>query len=198
LVKPDHPAARGATLDDVDAIVDLHAGRIADGFLVTLGRPFLRRLYRRVVRARRAFALVVEDAGHVCGFVAAAEDTGAFYREFLLREGPAAALIAIPSILRAPRSVVETMRYGFRDHGDAPPAEIIALAVAARVQQQGLGALLVAAAVKELRRRGVASARVVTAVGNVAARRAYELAGFHRHGFDQVHRNVTQEVLVWP
>ena len=52
--------------------------------------------------------------------------------------------------------------------------------------------------VSELRRRGVASARVITAVGNVAAIRAYELGGFHRHGFDQVHRDVTQQVLVWP
>src|SRR5205085_2728487 len=79
--------ARRATLDDVDTIVDLHAGRIADGFLVTLGRPFLRRLYRRMVRSPRAFALVAEDGGNVCGFVAAAEDTGAFYREFLVRDG---------------------------------------------------------------------------------------------------------------
>ncbi len=190
--------ARPATLDDVDAIADLHARRIADGFLVTLGRPFLRRLYRRTVRSRRAFALVVEDDGHVCGFVAAAEDTGAFYREFLVHDGPAAGATAIAGIARSPREVFETMRYGFRGNDDAPAAEIMAIAVATGVQRRGLGALLVVAAVDELRSRGVATARVVTAIGNVAAIRAYEHGGFRRHGFDQVHRDVTQQVLVWP
>ncbi len=189
---------RRATLDDVDAIVDLHAGRIDDGFLVTLGRPFLRRLYRRVVRSHRAFALVVDDGGKVCGFVAAAEDTGAFYREFLMHDGLAAGVTAIAGIARAPRAVFETMRYGFRGDEDAPAAEIMAIAVAAGVQRRGLGALLVVSAVSELRRRGVPTARVVTAVDNVAAIRAYELGGFRRHGFDQVHRDVTQQVLVWP
>jgi len=190
--------ARRATRDDVDAIVDLHAGRIADGFLVTLGRPFLRRLYRRMVRSPRAFALVVEDGRNVCGFVAAAEDTGAFYREFLSRDGIAAGVTAIAGIARAPRAVLETMRYGLRGNEDAPAAEIMAIAVGADVERRGLGTLLVVAAVTELRQRGVASARVVTAVGNVAAIRAYELGGFRPHGFDQVHRDVTQQVLVWP
>jgi ribosomal protein S18 acetylase RimI-like enzyme len=192
--------ARRATLDDVDAIVDLHAGRIADGFLVTLGRPFLRRLYRRLVRSRRAFVLVVvvDDGGDVCGFVAATEDTGAFYREFLVHDGLAAGITAVAGVARAPRAVFETMRYGFRGNEDAPAAEIMAIAVAVGAQRRGLGALLVVAAVDELRRRGVPTARVVTAVDNVAAIRAYELGGFHRRGFDQVHRDVTQQVLVWP
>jgi ribosomal protein S18 acetylase RimI-like enzyme len=194
--EPSECRARRATLDDIDAIVDLHAGRIADGFLVTLGRPFLRRLYRRMVRSRRAFVLVVDDGG-VCGFVAAAEDTGAFYREFLVHDGPAAGVTAMAGIARAPRAVLETMRYGFRGHEDAPAAEIMAIAVAVGAQRRGLGAHLVVAAVNELRRRGVPTARVVTAVDNLAAIRAYELGGFHRHGFDQVHREVTQLVLVW-
>ena len=190
--------ARRATIDDVDAIVDLHAGRISDGFLVTLGRPFLRRLYRRLVRSRRAFVLVVDDGGRPCGFVAAAEDTGAFYREFLMRDGLAAGVTAIVGVARAPRAVFETTRYGLRGDADAPAAEIMAIAVAVEAQRRGLGALLVVAAVNELRRRGVPTARVVTAVDNVAAIRAYEQGGFRRHGFDQVHRDVTQQVLVWP
>ena len=195
--EPSECRARRATLDDIDAIVDLHAGRIVDGFLVTLGRPFLRRLYRRMVRSRRAFVLVVDDGG-VCGFVAAAEDTGAFYREFLVHDGLAAGVTAIAGIARAPRAVFETTRYGFRGEDGAPAAEIMAIAVAVGAQRRGLGAHLVVAAVNELRRRGVPTARVVTAVDNVAAIRAYELGGFRRHGFDQVHREVTQQVLVWP
>ena len=55
---------RFASVADVDAIAALHAERIAEGFLVTLGPAFLGRLYRRIaavaarVRARRRSAPV--------------------------------------------------------------------------------------------------------------------------------------------
>src|SRR5437763_14513655 len=98
--------ARRATLDDVDAIVGLHAGRIADGFLVSLGRPFLRRLYHRMVRAPRAFVLVVDDDEGLAGFVAAAEHTGAFYRDFLRHDGVVAGLCAMRGIVRSPGPVL--------------------------------------------------------------------------------------------
>ena len=43
-----------ATDADVHAVAALHAERIAEGFLVTLGPAFLRRLYRRIVRVAAA------------------------------------------------------------------------------------------------------------------------------------------------
>ena len=53
------------------------------GFLVTLGPPFLRRLYRRIARSPGAFVLVADAPSRgaaprrVCGFIAVAENTGA-------------------------------------------------------------------------------------------------------------------------
>ena len=96
---------------DVRAIAALHAERIAEGFLVSLGPAFLRRLYRRILRAPGAFVIVADEAvavgpNRVCGFIAVAEDTGALYREFLLRDGIVGAVAATPGIIRAPRSVV--------------------------------------------------------------------------------------------
>jgi ribosomal protein S18 acetylase RimI-like enzyme len=191
-------STRLATADDVDRIVELHATLIAEGFLVQLGRPFLQRLYGRVVRSQRAFAVVVVDGTDVRGFAAATEDTGAFYREFLLRDGLVAGAVALPRVVRAPRSVYETLRYGVRDHGDLPAAELLASAVDYEARGRGFGGQLANAVVDELARRGVASARVVTATDNVAAIRAYERGGFHRKGTDRVHREVDQAVLVWP
>jgi GNAT superfamily N-acetyltransferase len=195
------PALRFATVADVDAIATLHADRIAEGFLVTLGPAFLRLLYRRIVRSSRAFALVAEPHGEeprVEGFVAVAESTPALYREFLLHEGVVAGLAAMPGILRAPGAVAETLRYGLRGGGSARGAEVLATAVAAGRQGRGVGTALVRAAVDELRRRGVASAHVVTAADNAAAVRAYEHGGFHADGHREVHRGVAQQLLVWP
>jgi ribosomal protein S18 acetylase RimI-like enzyme len=195
---------RFATVADVDAVAAIHADRIAEGFLVTLGPAFLRRLYRRIVLSPGAFVLVVDgpdggpQPGGVCGFVAVAENTGALYREYLLHDGVAAAVAATRGIIRAPRSVWETLRYGLRGGSHATGAEVLATAVASGFEQRGIGARLVRAAVDEIRRRGVGSARVVTAIGNVAAVRAYERGGFHVSGSDEVHRGVTQQLLVWP
>jgi len=194
---------RFANLEDVDAVASLHASRISEGFLVTLGPAFLRRLYRRVVLSHGAFLLVADDTRTVCGFIAVAESTRALYREYLLRDGFNAAIAAAGGLLRAPRSAGETLRYGLRarneasDAGDSS-AEILATCVAAAAAGHGIGSMLVRAAVDELSRRGVATARVVTAVGNEASVRAYEHGGFRRCGRDAVHRGVTQELLVWP
>jgi ribosomal protein S18 acetylase RimI-like enzyme len=196
---------RFANLEDADAVASLHASRISEGFLVTLGPAFLRRLYRRVILSHRSFLLVADDAHAVCGFVAVAESTRALYREFLLRDGITATITAAAGIARAPRSTLETLRYGLRagpsedDRGPGEPAaEILATCVAADHAGRGIGAALVRAAVEEMSRRGVVAARVVTAVGNEAAVRAYETGGFRSCGHDVVHRGVTQELLVWP
>jgi ribosomal protein S18 acetylase RimI-like enzyme len=191
-------STRRAGLDDVDAISALHASCIAEGFLVTLGPRFLRRLYRRVVLSPLAFAFVADSPAGVCGYVAGTTDTGAFYREFATRDGLIAGASALPRIVSSPRHVWETWRYGSRSEAGEVAAEILALAVAPDARGRHLGGVLAAAAVAEFEQRGVASARVVTATGNIPAVRAYESAGFHRSGSDEVHRGVSQEVLTWP
>jgi ribosomal protein S18 acetylase RimI-like enzyme len=196
--EPAGVTIRFATVADAGAVAALHATRISEGFLVTLGPAFLARLYRRLVRSQRSFVLVADDATAVRGFVAVAENTGAVYREFLLHDGIVAGIAAARGAARAPRSVWETLRYGLRG-GDGPAAaEILATGVAAECGGRGIGAALVRAAVDELERRGVHAARVVTAVGNVAAVRAYQRGGFRISGRDAVHRGVEQELLVWP
>ena len=200
---------RLASVADAGAIAAIHAERIAEGFLVTLGPAFLGRLYRRIASSSSAFVLVVDRpqsgapnrAERVSGFIAVAESTAALYREFLLRDGIVAGFAATRGIVRAPRAVSETLRYGLRggrERGHTRGAEVLATAVSADLGKQGIGTRLVRAAVEELARRGAGSARVVTATGNLAAVRVYEQGGFRLSGVDEVHRGVTQQLLVWP
>jgi ribosomal protein S18 acetylase RimI-like enzyme len=203
---------RAATAADVPAVAALHAERISEGFLPTLGSGFLERLYGRMVRSDTARVFVVdddtnrEDAYDVVGFVATAGDTGRFYREFLRHDGFAAAWHSAGALARSPRKVWETFHYGTRgadgnaDAGvtELPAAEVFAIAVAPRVEGRGLGAALLAAALDGFRADGVSAARVVTAVGNEAAQRMYERAGFRAVSRTEVHAGVPQEVLVWP
>jgi ribosomal protein S18 acetylase RimI-like enzyme len=190
---------RTGTAGDAAQVAVLHAEHLPEGFLVTLGPRFLRRLYARAARSPHAFLVVAEDEGDVIGFLAVAEDTGRFYRDFLVRDGVPAGVAAAPRVARAPRHVWETLRYGTGGGGgDLPPAEVLAIAVDARGRGRGVGRALLAAGLEELRRRGVASARVVTALDNGPALRMYEGAGFRGHSRVEVHAGVPQQVLVWP
>ncbi len=101
-------------------------------------------------------------------------------------------------MLRHPWKVIETLRYGVDGRAPTPGAEILATAVASGAQGRGVGGKLVAAAIDELKARGVEHAHVVTAADNEAAQRTYFQCGFQRHATVEVHRGVRQEVLVWP
>ena len=149
-------------------------GRIADGFLATLGPRFLDApvpAHGRVARTRSCSS--PQDARRrSAGFVAVvARHTGRFYREFLStrrlvagsgreRAGPAP---------RAEAGLGDACGTAPTVPDDLPAAEVLAIAVAARAEGRGVGGdARCAAALEELRRRGVDAARVVTAVGNDA------------------------------
>jgi ribosomal protein S18 acetylase RimI-like enzyme len=192
------PPLRAGRADDAPAIAALHAERIGEGFLVTLGPRFLARLYRRIALSPTAVLVVAESDDRIVGFVAAARSTRRLYGEFLRRDAVPAGLAAAPAVIRAPRRVWETLRYGTAGDGDLPDAEVLSIAVAADAGGRGIGGALLAAALAELAVTGVPAARVVTAVGNDAALAMYERAGFRRRARTEVHAGVPQEVLVWP
>jgi ribosomal protein S18 acetylase RimI-like enzyme len=192
------PLVRAGRPVDAPAVAALHAERIGEGFLVTLGPRFLTRLYRRMVLSPHALLLVAESDDRIVGFVAAATSTRHLYGEFLRRDALPAGLAAAPGVIRAPRRVWETFRYGTTGDGDLPAAEILSIAVAADAAGRGVGRSLLAAAQEQLARLGAPEARVVTAVGNDAALAMYRRAGFRRRTRTEVHAGVPQEVLVWP
>lgn len=188
---------RVGTEADVNLAARLHASEIGEGFLSSLGRPFLARLYRRIVRAPRSFLLVADDDGRTVGFVAGSEDVGALYRSFLLHDGVVAALRALPRIVRSARRVFETLRYPAGDTG-LPAAELLAIAVAPDARGHGTGRALVDAFTAELRRRHVGEARVVVAADNERAVRVYEACGFKPATRIEVHKGTASQVLTWP
>jgi ribosomal protein S18 acetylase RimI-like enzyme len=190
---------------DARTAATLHASEISEGFLPTLGRPFLTRLYRRVVRSSQSFLLIAEDGGAAVGFIAGTEDVRALYRSFLLRDGVVATIGALPRVARSWRRVLETLRYPSDAHppehgveAGLPPAELLAIAVAPQSRGRGVGRALVEAFTTELVRRDVRAARVVVGADNDAAIRLYEACGFTKVVRVEVHRGTPSQVLTWP
>lgn len=188
--------ARPASAADVDRVARLHAERIDEGFLTSLGVPFLHRLYRRVLRSPDAF-IIVEDGEHgIVGFVAGVADLGALYRRFMTHDGALAAFRAAPRLVRAIPRVLETMRYPTTT-ALLPNAEILAVAVAADHAGRGIGRQLVDAATTSFRNRGIDTAKVVTTADNPAALAMYRACGFVSKAEVEVHAGRESEVLVW-
>lgn len=192
----DFPIRR-ATAADAAAIAALHAGRITEGFLPTLGPAFLTRLYRRVVASPDAFAHVACRAdGTVVGFCATALDVGALYKRFVVRDGVVAGIVAAPRIVRSLRRVIETLRYPSHS-GDLPPGEVLAVAVSADAAGAGLGRRLVLATQHEVRARAVTAVKVVAGSHNTAALALYRSCDFQDAEEIEVHEGVRSTVLVW-
>jgi ribosomal protein S18 acetylase RimI-like enzyme len=194
---PDvEPMVRPGTRDDASRVAALHAGRITEGFLPTLGPAFLTRLYRRIVAAPEGIVLVADVDGEVVGFVAAATSLDRIYRSFLVRDGVLAALSAAPQIVRSWRRVLETLRYPASTEG-LPEAEILAVAVDSSASGRGVGRELVGAALAGLERRGVPAVRVVAGADNAPAIGLYRRCGFETAARTAVHEGTPSEVLVW-
>ena len=184
---------------DTGRLAHLHATRISDGFLPSLGPKFLERLYRRIVRSTDSFAYVATDdtTDRVLGFAAATRDIGALYRSFLLRDGIVAGAIAAPRLVRSWRRVLETVRYPAGDGADLPAAEILAVAVDEAAGGRGIGTSVVDAATQRLAALGEESVKVVAGADNVAALALYARCGFVGQTRIEVHEGVSSEVLVW-
>jgi ribosomal protein S18 acetylase RimI-like enzyme len=188
---------RPATDADLGTVAHLHRTRISEGFLSYLGEPFLRRLYRRVLRSTGGFVLVADtDDTRVAGFAAGAADLGRLYRSFVLRDGVVAGSRAAPRILRSLPRVLETLRYPSGGDG-LPTAEILAVAVSTAAAGRGVGLALVRAALERFAQDGVDSAKVVTGSDNAAALALYRRAGFEDRARIAVHEGTASEVLVW-
>jgi ribosomal protein S18 acetylase RimI-like enzyme len=186
---------RAGTDADAGTAAALHAGRIREGFLSFLGPAFLRRLYRRVARTPDSFLLIACDETTTVGFLAGSTDVGSLYRAFLWRDGPAAALASCGRLLRSGRRVIETLRHGT---GGAPEgAELLAVAVDARVQGRGAGTLLVTGFLAEMEKRGQEVAHVVVAADNETAIALYRRAGFHPVERFALHAGTESLLMRW-
>jgi ribosomal protein S18 acetylase RimI-like enzyme len=187
---------RPAVRADARAMARLHATRIDEGFLSSLGEGFLTRLYRRVVATADACGYVaVDERGDVVGFIACTGNVRKLYGSFLVRDGVVAGALAAPRLLRSWRRVLETLRYPATTT-DLPDAEVLSVAVARAAGGRGVGRSLVATAVDDLARRGVAAVKVVTGADNGTARAMYEACGFAVAERREVHDGVTSVVLV--
>jgi ribosomal protein S18 acetylase RimI-like enzyme len=192
------PVLRPATAGDGPAVGALHAEQIPGGFLAVLGPDFLARLYRRITRTSGSFLLVADADGRVAGFIAGSPDVRALYREFLVHDGPAAAIGAARRLLGGWRRALETLRHGAPGTtGTGRGTELLAVAVDPAWQGRGIGARLVDTFLTRVRADGGRAAYVVVAADNTPAVGLYRSAGFTEVGDFELHAGTTSLLMQW-
>lgn len=185
---------------DYRDIARLHAEEIREGFLTSLGRPVLEKLYRAIHRSPHAFILVARENGVTVGFLCASLDTRQVYRRVMLTAWPH----LLPALLRrvlswdTVRRCWETVRYPNRPPpvADLPAAEILNFCVTSQRQSTGVGRALFAAMEQVYRTRGIARIRIVTGARQLAAIRFYERIGARCVAKIEVHAAVESRLFV--
>lgn len=174
---------RRAREDDIEDIVAIHRQAFGDSFLTRLGKGFLRRYYRLVLRCGEGIVLVCRSseglAGFACGFV----DPDSFYermnRKCLFFAGP-----IICALVRQPRliaKVAQSFRRIRRVKGGSTRSEceLSSIAVSPQAVGRGVGKSLIHAFLGNAGAMGVNYVYLTTeAHDNEAANEFYRKLGF--------------------
>lgn len=181
-------------------VARLHAACINQGFLPTLGLPFLALLYQAMEEASGSVLLVEEVDGRIVGFVSGALGMGAIYRQ-MLRHPIRLTTALLPSLIRPRRllRMLEIVRYG-RDtraeHGASPVAELLSIAVLPDVRGRGVAERLYRALVMHFRERGIDAFKITVGDALAPAHRFYERMGACAITHVEVHQGEGSVVYV--
>lgn len=175
---------RPARLDDLSRITELAIAGMDWSPIMGLGPRFVSLIYRHAITSPHSFCLVAEVGGEVGGFILGSYDSRRWYRGFVLRQGPRAALALLPKLL-SPRHLAAIRRgatYFPAASPEDPPAEILGVVVDPRHRGRGLGVALHEAAMATYRARGVRRVKF----GDIDVRNAASNALFSRQA--RLHR----------
>lgn len=180
-------------------IAALHATSINQGFLATLGVPFLSLMYRAIDEAEDSVLLVEMRDDRVLGFVSAGKGMGPIYRR-MLRRPFALAWSLLPSLARPSRvkRILDILRYGQGKSAESvlPSAELLSIAVAQGSRGTGIAEMLYRRLVAHFGERGVDVFKIIVGDALAPAHRFYLRMGAEPVGRIEVHAGEGSKVYV--
>lgn len=180
-------------------VAALHASCIDQGFLTTLGVPFLTLMYRAIDEAEESFLLVEERNGHVVGFVSGSCGMGPIYRH-MLRRPVSLVLALLPSLVRPSRlkRIFDIVRYGRGSSGSEglPTPELLSIAVSLDARGLGVAESLFRKLEMHFRLRGINAFKITVGDALTAAHRFYARMGAVPVGRTEVHAGEGSTVYV--
>ncbi|EDM69904.1 acetyltransferase [Roseobacter sp. AzwK-3b] len=180
-------------------VARLHAARIDQGFLSSLGVRFLTVLYRAIDRSDSAVLIVQRDGSDVIGFVSGGIGMGPIYKQ-MLRDCPALILSLVHVVLR-PRKlwgIIEILLRGGDDglECELPRAELFSIAVALDARGGDVAKRLYTALCMHFRQQDIPAFRIVVGEALLPAHRFYAKMGAEPAASLRVHYNAGSTVYV--
>lgn len=180
-------------------VARLHASNIDQGFLSSLGIPFLSLLYEAIDTNDTSLLLLAQHEGRVVGFVAGAEGMGPIYKG-LLSQWPRLIQALLPALL-SPRKlwkIGEVLLLGKKAPAvpNLPQAELISIAVDTEERGQGHASQLYEALVQHFRERKAKGFKIVVGDSLVSAHRFYQRMGALPVGRIEVHQGSSSVLYV--
>ena len=86
--------------ESFQAVAELHAQGITQGFLSTLGYPFLRTLYKGIAQSEDCGVILAKNDGAILGFISYARDVKTCYVQVIKRHWPSLIWTMLPNIFR--------------------------------------------------------------------------------------------------
>lgn len=146
--------------EDALAMAKIHKAEISGGFLSSLSLAFLSRFYLALVQSPVSFCIVAKENNQVVGFVAGTTNLNAFYKYFLAHYFFQSCIILLPKIFSSFKKVLETLLYSKKKES-LPKAELLTIAITKQFQGQGLGRLMLAPFIAEMKKRKIAIFKVL-------------------------------------
>ena len=186
-------------ISDYRAIASLHCDHINQGFLATLGVPFLTLLYEAIDKDNESVLLVERVDRSVVGFVTGTRGLGRIYKQLLLK--PLRLIYSLKSCLLSPskmHKIIEVLLIskGSNISADLPKQELLSIVVNPAYQGRGHAENLFKALCSHFRAEGASSFIIVVGRNLDRAHAFYTKMGSIPVKEIQVHKGADSVVYV--
>jgi len=198
-----------AKKDEAQQIAEIHKKEIKHGFLSSLKKPFLTKLYLAIIRSPYSFCLVAKEKEKVVGFVSGVTNVDRLYFYFLRRYFFRSTVALLPRAFNFKnlRKILETLFYPIRKIGHftkkggkrekLSKAELLSVAIEEKFQRQGIGGKLLKQFISEMKKRKVHGFKVIVGENLKPAIRFYKKNGFEFVKKIKVHGNQISRVYIY-
>ena len=186
-------------ISDYRAIASLHCDHINQGFLATLGVPFLTLLYEAIDKDSESVLLVERLDGSVVGFVTGTRGLGRIYKQLLLK--PLRLIYSLKSCILSPSKmykIIEVLLISKDSNisSDLPKQELLSIVVNPAYQGGGHAENLFNALCSHFIKEGASSFSIVVGSNLDRAHAFYTKMGSIPVKEVQVHKGADSVVYV--
>ena len=172
---------------DIARVADLHHAAMGNSLWATLGLPFLRNIYRGMIKSDRFLGFVYEQEGQIEGFIAGSSDLPKMMKSVALRSGHRL-LFSILRGIRNPKTIkklAETAQY-FQQSETSLATQITAESMfcsfTPATRGKRISGHINKVLFETLLARGHQNIKITTEIDNVGANRQLQSWGFESKG----------------